>query len=85
MSITVCHFALTINYQLIVKKYSSQYDATNKEIELKLMSIITRNFVKSNKNECPKFKMSHQPLLLEHDVRPKICLLFHSGQANKET
>ena len=35
-----------------------------------LMSVITRNSVKSNKNECPKLEMSGQPLLLEHDVQP---------------
>ena len=38
-----------------------------------------KRIVKSNKNECSKFKMFGRPLLLEHNIRPNFCLIFDSA------
>ena len=55
-------------YILIANKYSSEYDATNKEIEVNVDVDNYTTIMKSNKKECPKFKLSGQTLLLEHSV-----------------
>ena len=57
----------------MANKYSSKNDATNKNREIELN--VDVDIVKANKNECQKFLMPVNLLLMSDQ---KFCLIFHS-------